>query len=104
MLKDQDAIIHAHQSVTLAEGDVLEVLIDHPANVQLLDDENYESYRTGKPYRYYGGYATASPVELPVPAAGKWHVTVDLGGGPGRVRSALRVTTAAATNAQLQTA
>ncbi len=38
-------------------------------------------------YRYFGGYATKSPVRFAVPRAGHWHVVVDLGGGAGQVRA-----------------
>lgn len=75
----------------LTEGDVVEVTLDHAANVQLLDTANYEQYRQGRPYRYYGGYAKESPVRLTVPSPGRWHLVVDLGGGIGTVRASYRV-------------
>jgi hypothetical protein len=80
-----------HKDLQLAEGDVVEVTLDHAANVQLLDAANYEQYREGKPYRYHGGYAKESPVRLAVPTPGRWHLVIDLGGGTGSVRASYRV-------------
>ena len=85
-----------HRDLQLTEGDVVEVTLDHAANVQLLDAANYEQYAQGKPYRYHGGYAKDSPVNLAVPSPGRWHLVVDLGGGTGSVRASYRVLSAQA--------
>jgi hypothetical protein len=84
---------HLHYEFDLNKGDVVEVTLDHAANVQLLTPANYEEYRNGRLYHYYGGYGTTSPVRLTVPEAGHWHVVVDLGGGTGRVRASVRLVT-----------
>jgi hypothetical protein len=80
-----------HQELELDSDDVVEVTLDHAANVQLLDTANYEQYRQGKPYRYFGGYYRETPARISAPRAGRWHVVVDLGGGAGTVRASLRV-------------
>jgi Domain of unknown function (DUF1883) len=82
---------HIHYQFDANEGDVIEVTLDRAANVQLLDPANYENYANGREYRYRGGYATTSPVRLDVPRAGKWHVAIDFGGGPGQVRAVARL-------------
>lgn len=80
-----------HGNLQLTDGDIVEVTLDHPANVQLLDAANYDQYRQGKPYRYHGGYAKESPVRLEAPSSGHWHLVVDLGGGAGTVRASYSV-------------
>jgi hypothetical protein len=80
-----------HQKLDLGASDVMEVLLDHAANVQLLDPSNFDHYRNGRPYRYYGGYATESPYRIPAPHAGTWHLVIDLGGAAGTVRASVRV-------------
>lgn len=85
---------YLHKDFDLADGDVVEVTLDHPANVQLLDAANFELYRRGKPYRYHGGHAQESPARLSAPSPGRWHLVVDLGGGVGTVRAAVRVLSA----------
>jgi hypothetical protein len=82
---------HLHQELDLTPEDIVEVTLDHAANVQLLDPSNYLAYKEGQPYRYYGGHVTQSPYPLRAPHAGQWHLVVDLGGGPGTVRASTRV-------------
>jgi hypothetical protein len=82
---------HLHYEFDASEGDVIEVTLDRAANVQLVDPPNYVDYNNGRGYRYYGGYATTSPVRLAVPRTGKWHVVIDFGGGAGQVRARARL-------------
>jgi hypothetical protein len=81
-----------HQELDLNPADVVEVTLDHGANVQLLDADNYERYRRGELYHYHGGgYVTQSPFHFRAPRAGSWHLVIDLGGNAGRVRAWPRV-------------
>lgn len=76
----------------LRGGEVVEVsLKGSAANVRLLDGANYKSFKAGSKHRFYGGHAKRSPVRIHVPRAGHWHLTVDLGGYSGSVRSGIRV-------------
>lgn len=85
-----------HKELVLSDGDVVEVILNNAANVQLLDDVNFQAYRDGKAYHYQaGGYVTTSPFRIDPPQPGKWHLTVDLGGNAGRVGAAVQVLTAA---------
>ncbi len=85
---------HLHYEVDAEAGDVVDVSLDRAANVQLFDPPNYERYRTGQDCKYRdGGYATVTPVQLEIPEAGRWHVVIDLGGGPGHVRASVRILT-----------
>lgn len=73
-------------------GEIVRVTLSgNAANVCLMDSGNFQSYRSGRSYRYTGGHATRSPVMLQVPRAGHWYVTVDLGGHAGLVRSAIEI-------------
>lgn len=76
----------------LEQGRVVNIeLSGTEANVLLLDDSNFRSYRAGRRHHHYGGHATRSPVQLQVPHDGHWHVTVDLGGYAGRVSAQVAV-------------
>jgi hypothetical protein len=76
----------------LSGGETVEVqLSGNAANVRLMDSSNFQSYRSGRNHRYYGGLAKQSPVRLHVPHSGHWHVTVDLIGLAGSVRSGIRI-------------
>ena len=73
-------------------GDVVEITLSgNAANVRLMDSSNFQSYRNGRQHRYYGGLAKQSPVRLSIPNSGHWHVTVDMQGLRGTVRSSIRV-------------
>lgn len=81
-----------HAEFDAMAGDVVEVtLAGNAANVRLLDPANYVVYQTGGNHAYYGGHYTMSPVLIPVPHAGHWHLTVDLGGAAGTVSASFRV-------------
>jgi hypothetical protein len=80
-----------HYEFDLDSNDVVEVTLDRQANVRLLDDADYSLYRRGSEHRYYGGLAKESPVRVPAPHAGHWHLVIDLGGYAGTVRAAARV-------------
>jgi len=73
-------------------GEIVEItLLGNAANVRLMDSSNFQSYKNGRRHKYYGGLAKRSPVRLQVPRSGHWHVTVDLMGLRGNVKSSTRV-------------
>jgi len=76
--------------------DVVVVTLDGQANVMLLDDHAFSSYRAGGRFTYHGGWATKSPVQMRPPSTGHWHVVVDLGGRAGQVRAGIRIVGTAA--------
>ena len=69
--------------------------LDAQANVCLLSDSDFDAYRHGRSFHYYGGLARETPVRMRPPHHGRWHVVVDLGGRCGRVRAGVRVMTMA---------
>jgi hypothetical protein len=82
---------YLHQQLDLSADDVVEVTLDHPANVMLLSPSDFDAYRNGREFRYEGGYARSSPIRIAAPHAGIWHLVVDLGGGPGSVRAGVAI-------------
>ena len=73
-------------------GTVVEVTLrGSAANVRLMDQSNFSHYKARRRHRYHGGLAKKSPVRLRVPHSGTWHVTVDMQGLRGTVRSGMRV-------------
>jgi hypothetical protein len=76
----------------LKRGSVVVVTLSgSAANVRLMDSSNFSSYQRGAQHRYFGGLAKQSPIKLDVPQDGRWHVTVDLMGLQGTVRSSVHV-------------
>ncbi len=76
-----------HSRVYAKSGDVVVMEISSQANVFLVDDSNFSSYRNGQGFRYFGTLQRHSPVRLPVPHTGYWNVVVDMGGYAGSVRA-----------------
>ena len=83
---------------SLSGGDIAVITLQgSAANVRLMDSSNFSSFKSGRAHRYTGGLAQKSPVRLQVPHSGHWHVTVDMQGLRGTVRSGIQVIPAAAT-------
>jgi hypothetical protein len=82
---------HLHSELDLNPGDVVQVTLDGQANVMLMDYPNYDAYKNHRSFRYFGGHAKETPVRLPAPRSGKWHLVVDLGGNAGKVRAGVSV-------------
>lgn len=73
-------------------GEIVEIsLSGSAANVRLMNSSNFSNYKRRKEHRYFGGLAKKSPVRLPIPQSGHWHVTVDMAGLRGSVRSSIRM-------------
>ena len=67
------------------------VTLSEAANVRLLDSVNFSQYQNGSRHNYHGGLAKRSPVRLPIPHSGIWHVVVDLQGLANSTRASVRV-------------
>ena len=77
---------------SLSRGTTIEVTLQgNAANVRLLDSSNFQKYRAGRKHQYYGGLISRSPARLTVPRNGHWHITVDMQGLRGQVRSSIRI-------------
>lgn len=74
------------------KGQIIEISLQgNAANVRLMDSSNFQNYKNGRRHTFYGGLVKRSPARLQIPNSGNWHVTVDLQGLGGSVRSSLRI-------------
>lgn len=80
-----------HWDMNAGPDNVIRVELDRQANVLLMDDINFNSYRNGRSYRYFGGLAKHSPSTIVPPHSGHWNVVVDLGGYAGSVQASCSV-------------
>lgn len=80
-----------HYNFNLGTNDVVEVVLNKQANVFLVDDINFNKYKRGENYTYYGGHAKTSPIRLRPPRAGHWNAVIDLGGYSGTVRASVNI-------------
>jgi hypothetical protein len=73
-------------------GQIVEISLQgSAANVRLMDSSNFQSYKNGRKHTYYGGLAKKSPIRLQIPSSGNWHVTIDMQGLKGNVKSGIRM-------------
>jgi len=79
-----------HSRDFLNGGSVVVVSCDHQCNVLLMDDSNFQRYRTGGQFRYYGGFRKTFPTRISVPNSGNWNVVLDLAGGSARIRYSIQ--------------
>ena len=82
---------YLHKEIHLDEKDIVEVRLKHRANVMLLDSANYGKYKSNQNFHYFGGYAITSPIRIPAPHSGVWHVVLDLGGESGTIEYSVTV-------------
>jgi hypothetical protein len=75
--------------VSTGPNSVIEVTLSNAANVLVMDEANFQGFRSGRSYRYHGGHYNQSPVIIKV-SPGRWHVVVHVGGA-GHVSAAVRV-------------
>lgn len=72
-------------------GQVIEVTLQgSAANVRLLDSSNFQKYKNGQRHTYRGGLVTKSPIRLEIPSSGRWHITIDMQGLRGSVKTSVR--------------
>jgi hypothetical protein len=45
---------YLHYELDVGPNDVIEVTLDHAANVQLMDSSDYYNYKDRRSFRYYG--------------------------------------------------
>lgn len=72
-------------------NDKIQITLNNTANVRLLDAVNYNYYKNGMNYQYYGGLVRKTPFILTAPTAGKWFLVIDLQGIGGSVNATVKV-------------
>jgi hypothetical protein len=77
---------------SLNSGQIVEVTLSgSAANVRVMDSTNFSNFKSGRQHRCLGGLVKQSPYRVQIPSSGRWHVTVDMNGLRGTVRSSVRV-------------
>lgn len=58
----------------------VEVDLNYAADVFLVDSSNYQKFKSGRRFEYFGGHYTRSPVTISVNGVGRWYLIVRGGG------------------------
>lgn len=81
-----------HDLGQVKSGAIVEVTLSgRAANVRLMNNSNFSNFKAGRKHTYKGGLVKRSPVHFKIPTSGHWHVTVDMIGLRGSVRSSARI-------------
>jgi Domain of unknown function (DUF1883) len=62
----------------LNSGQSVRVDCDTQCNIMVMDDTNYNRYRSGRDLNYYGCFYEWFPATITPPHAGYWNVVIDL--------------------------
>lgn len=69
---------HIHSREHMNDGDLVRVQCSHQINVLLMDDSNYQAFKRGWRFTYYGGFYERFPANITVPHSGYWNVVLAL--------------------------
>lgn len=58
----------------------VEVHLKSAADVFLVDSLNFQHYKSGRNFKYFGGHYTKTPVVITVSGVGRWYLIVRGGG------------------------
>ena len=75
-------------------GTVIEITLGAVANVRLMTSPNYQRFTEVLDFRYVGGVARKSPIRVPIPDSGHWHLVVDMESHHGLAESSVKIITA----------
>lgn len=65
-------IPYAHSNGSLS----VQVILDNAADVFLVDSSNFNNYKNGRQFKYYGGHYNRNPVVINVSGSGTWYLIV----------------------------
>ena len=63
----------------------VEVELQYASDVFLIDSLNFQKYKSGYDFEYFGGHFTETPVHIHVSGKGRWYLIV-IGGGQYKYR------------------
>ena len=90
-LQEDYPLQYLHKPEHLNEGDIVVVDCSHQCNVMLTSDSNFQNYRSGRRFEYFGGSYKMLPARIAVPQTGYWNITIDLAGGRADIRYSINV-------------
>jgi Domain of unknown function (DUF1883) len=77
-------------------GTIIEVTLSAVNNVRLMTPTNFQRFKETLDFKFLGGVAKKSPLNLVIPESGHWHLIVDMEGHHGLADSKVKMTAAPA--------
>lgn len=75
----------------LRAGTIIEVTLSAVNNVRLMNAGNFQRFTEMLDFKYLGGIAKKSPIRIPIPESGLWHLIVDEEGHNGLAESSVKM-------------
>jgi len=69
-------VTHLHKSLHLSEKEIIQLKIEKPVNVYLLDNANYHLFMQDRPYTFHGKEIDTSPFFMNPPYPGDWELVI----------------------------
>ena len=82
---------YIHSKDYFEAGDVVVVNCSHQCQVLLMDNTNYDKFRSGQKFERYGGSYDHFPVKLQVPKSDTWNIILDFGDASVVVKHSIEV-------------
>lgn len=76
---------------TIKRDAIVEVTLSNGANVRLMTNSEFNNYKTGRKYKFIGGLAKISPINLQSTSSGRWYVVVDMEGLQGSTKASVKM-------------
>jgi hypothetical protein len=61
----------------LRRGDIARGTCDRPCNFKIMDDFNFQRYKSGTEYSCHGGFYRVFPARVVIPSDGDWNIVGD---------------------------
>ena len=79
-------------------GTIIEVTLSAVNNVRLMTPTNFQRFKETLDFKFLGGVAKKSPLNIVIPESGHWHLIVDMEGHHGLAESKVKMIAAPATH------
>jgi hypothetical protein len=83
---------HLHTCLFLEKNGSIQVSLDSPGNVYLMNGTEYKKYLEGDEFSALGGLVKARKKVIPSPGEGTWHLVIDNDNQPESMNVALNIT------------
>jgi hypothetical protein len=77
-------------------GTIIEVTLSAVNNVRLMTPTNFQRFKETLDFKFLGGVAKKSPLNIVIPESGHWHLIVDMEGHHGLAERSVKLTPPAA--------
>lgn len=72
-------------------GTIIEVTLSAVNNVRLMTHTNFQRFKETLDFKFLGGVAKKSPLNIVIPESGHWHLIVDMEGHHGLAESKVKM-------------